>query len=228
MAATVVRKSGVIVPAQLGWRQRLAAKLVVAFLRAAMKTWRHAWIEPIEKLKIDGPVIFCVWHNRLPLALSSYHDPTVATWPYEGLAAMISASRDGSFLSHIAEAFDVRPVRGSSSRRGPQALLEAVTWMEKKHSIVITPDGPRGPLYHIHEGIIVLAQLTGRPIIPTSNYAAWKIRLRSWDRFQIPLPFSRCDLRYGDPIYVPREASDAEREQLRLRLREAMLAITRD
>lgn len=228
MAATVVRKSGVIVPAPLGWRQRLAANLVAAFLRVAMKTWRCVWVEPVEQLKIDGPVIFCVWHNRLLLSLRSYQVPVIATWPYDGVAAMISASRDGSFLAHIAEAFNVRPIRGSSSRRGPQALLEAVSWMEKNHSIAITPDGPRGPVYHVHEGIILLAQLTGRPIIPVSNYAGWKIRLRSWDRFQIPLPFSPCRLQYGQPFLVPREATEAERERLRVSLQELMLSITRD
>ena len=228
MAATVMKKSGVIVPPPLPWVKRMAARVVIGFLRVTMKTWRHRWIEPLEELKVDGPVIFCVWHNRLPMALGSYQNPIFQTWPHEGVCGMISASRDGSFLAQVAEAFDVQPVRGSSSRRGPQALLEAVTWMEKKRSMVITPDGPRGPMYHVHEGIILLAQLTGRPIIPTSNYVAWKIRLRSWDRFQIPLPFARCELRHGEPIWVAREASEAEREQLRVKLRETMLSLTRD
>lgn len=227
MAASVMRKSGVIVPTPLAWHKRLAAQMVISLLRGTMATWRHHWIEPFENLKVDGPAIFCIWHNRLPLALGSYRSPVFKGWPHEGMCAMISASRDGSFLSAVAEAFDVQPIRGSSSRRGPQALLEAVTWI-KKRSIAITPDGPRGPMYQIHDGIIVLAQLSGRPIIPTSNYVAWKLRLKSWDRFQIPLPFARCDLRYGDPLWVPREISDTDREDLRRELQRRMLAITRD
>ncbi len=141
---------------------------------------------------------------------------------------MISASRDGGLVASVVERFGVQPIRGSTSRRGPQALLEATTWMERQYSIVITPDGPRGPVYEVQEGIILLAQLTGRPIIPTSNFTRWKIRLRSWDRFQIPLPFAFCQSYYGEPIWVPREAAEAEREQLRAKLQAAMRAITRD
>jgi len=228
MAATAVRKSGVIVPTPLAWRKRLAASLVVALLRVSIKTWRCVWLNHEHYPEAAGPVIYCVWHNRLPLALASYDESLRARWPDEGVGAMISASRDGSFLSAVAEAFGVQPIRGSSSRRGSQALLEATTWIEKKYSVVITPDGPRGPMYEVHDGILLLAQLTGRAIIPTSNYTRWKIRLRSWDRFQIPLPFARCELRYAAPICVPRDATDAEREQLRQQLQKSMLAITRD
>ena len=73
-----------------------------------------------------------------------------------------------------------------------------------------------------------LAQLTGRPIMPVSYSLNWKIRVKSWDRFQIPLPFSRCEMIYAKPIYVPREATDAEREQLRLQLETELRAISRD
>ena len=100
--------------------------------------------------------------------------------------------------------------------------------MERDYSIVITPDGPRGPVFRIQEGIMHLAQLTGRPIIPTSNFTRWKICFRSWDRFQIPLPFAPGQLYYGEPIWVPQNATDAEREELRAQLESAMRAITRD
>lgn len=223
-----MKKSGVVVPVALSWQKRAAAKLLAMALRLAMTTWRRRWLDTAEFPETRGPVIFCVWHNRLPLALASYDKFAQSRWPSEGLGAMISASRDGSFVSAVAEAFGVQPIRGSSSRRGAQAMLEEITWMEKKYSIVKTPDGPRGPMYDMKAGIILLAQLSGRPIIPISNYAAWKIRLRSWDRFQIPLPFSRCDLRFGAPLWVPREAEDAEREELRLELKRRMLAITKD
>jgi len=80
----------------------------------------------------------------------------------------------------------------------------------------------------VQDGIISLAQLSGRPIVPFSARVRWKICLRSWDRFQIPLPFARCEMRHGAPIYVPREASDAECEALRQQLENAMRAITID
>jgi lysophospholipid acyltransferase (LPLAT)-like uncharacterized protein len=107
-------------------------------------------------------------------------------------------------------------------------LLEATTWMERRYNVVMTPDGPRPPVYQIQKGIIDLAKLTGRPIIPVSNFTRWKIRLGSWDRFQIPLPFARIECYYGDPIRVPRDATEDQREELRAKLAAAMSAITKD
>jgi lysophospholipid acyltransferase (LPLAT)-like uncharacterized protein len=173
-------------------------------------------------------VIYCIWHNRLPLGIASYDKFIRLKWPAAGLVAIISASRDGSTIAAIASSFGIATIRGSTSRRGPQALLEATTWLEKGYSVVITPDGPRGPAYRVQEGIIKLAQLTGRPIIPISNYARWKVRLNSWDRFQIPLPFARCEIRHGEPMRVARETSDAQRAQLCRQLEEAMMRLTQD
>jgi lysophospholipid acyltransferase (LPLAT)-like uncharacterized protein len=220
--------SGVVVPLPMPWHRRLAAVVASQLLRLCFKTWRFHWPEANSPPECKGAVIFCVWHNRLPAALASYDDFAQRRWPAKGLAAMISASRDGSLVANVAERFGVQPIRGSTSRRGPQALLEATNWMERDYNIVITPDGPRGPVYRIQEGIINLAQVTGRPIIPTCNFTRWKIRLRSWDRFQIPLPFARGHCYHGKPVWVPRDASEAEREKLRATLESSMLAITRD
>jgi len=220
--------SGVVMPRPLPWHLRLAALLSATLLWLCLKTWRVRWHDAEAFTETKGPVIFCVWHNRLPVALASYNGFARLRWPCKGLAAMISASLDGGFLARVAQRFGVQPIRGSTSRRGPQALLEATTWLERGYSIVITPDGPRGPVYRIQQGIIHLAQLTGRPIIPTSNFTRWKIRLRSWDRFQIPLPFARCHAYRGEAILVPRDASEAQREQLRAELESAMRGITRD
>jgi lysophospholipid acyltransferase (LPLAT)-like uncharacterized protein len=228
MAAILRRSSDIVVPQPLAWHRRLAAFLLTCLFRVCLWTWSCHWEDTATDPEPKGPIIFCVWHNRLPLALASYDDYARSKWPGSGLAAMISASRDGGLVANVAERFGIQAVRGSTSRRGPQALLEATRWMERNFSIVITPDGPRGPVYQVQEGIIQLAKLTGRPIIPTSNFAGWKICLKSWDRFQIPLPFARCELRRGPPIWVPREASDEECEQLRLKLEHSMLAITRD
>ena len=141
---------------------------------------------------------------------------------------MVSASKDGGFLTGILECFTVQPVRGSSSRRGAQALLELSTWAERGYDLAITPDGPRGPCYVVQEGVMSLAQLTGLPIVPVSYSVNWKIRVKSWDRFQIPLPFARCEMIYAKPIWVPREATDAEREKLRLQVLETELLATSD
>ena len=128
----------------------------------------------------------------------------------------------------MLERFGVQPVRGSSSRRGPQALRELTTWARRGYDLAITPDGPRGPCFVVQDGIIALAQLTGMPIVPVSYQLGWKIRLKSWDRFQIPLPFSRCEMFFEKPIRVPRDASESDRETLRLQLEQALKSISKD
>jgi lysophospholipid acyltransferase (LPLAT)-like uncharacterized protein len=229
MAAPANKKpDGLVVPRQLTWRRKLAAMAVLALMRLLMKSWRLYWKDADRCPVVPGPVIFCTWHNRLALAMAANGDFVRQKWPSAGLCAMISASRDGAFLAHLVEAYGVVPIRGSTSRRGPQALLEATTWMEKNYSIAITPDGPRGPAYKVQEGVIHLAQLTGCPIIPMSNYTRCKITCRSWDKFQIPLPFARCEFRWGRPIRVPRDATPETREQARLDLEKKMMEITTD
>jgi hypothetical protein len=107
-------------------------------------------------------------------------------------------------------------------------LLELTSWAERGYDLAITPDGPRGPRYVVQEGVMALAQLTGLPIIPFGFYAHRKIQIKSWDRFQIPLPFSRCDLNLGKPIYIPRAATDAERETLRQQVEQTLKSISLD
>jgi lysophospholipid acyltransferase (LPLAT)-like uncharacterized protein len=122
----------------------------------------------------------------------------------------------------------VQPVRGSTSRRGPQALLELTTWAERGYDLTITPDGPRGPCYQIQEGVMSLAQVTGLPVVPVAFNVNWKLRVKSWDRFQIPLPFTRCEVVVGRVMRVPAETTDAERESLRQQLEAELRAISRD
>ena len=173
-------------------------------------------------------IIFSIWHNRLALSLVMYHRYVVRFAPERRMAAMVSASRDGGLLARILEHFSVRPVRGSSSRRGAQALRELAAWGQRGYDLAITPDGPRGPCYNVQEGVISTAQLTGLPIVPASYHLNWRIRLKSWDRFQVPLPFARCRITTGPIMRVPREATEAERETLRRQLEQTMNAITED
>jgi hypothetical protein len=224
------RSSGVVVPHSPRWYQRLAAWLVFLFIRGISATIRYR-LDDRSGFFTGGPpgtAIYCVWHNRLALCLKLYYGFGRPLNPTAGLAAMVSASKDGAFLAAILERFNVQPVRGSSSRRGPQALLELTTWAERGYDLAITPDGPRGPCYVVQEGIMSLAQITGLPILPASYYLSWKYRPKSWDRFQIPLPFARCDIRVAKPIRVPRDASDTEREKIRLQLENTLKELSTD
>ncbi len=223
------RASGVVVPQPVKWHRRLAASLVYWLIRAVALTLRYRWEYQREVLQESNrPMIFAIWHNRLPLSPIFYLDYARRFREPPGMAAIVSASKDGGVVARILEDFGVQPVRGSSSRRGPQALLELTTWAERGYDLAITPDGPRGPRYVVQPGAIALAQLTGRPLVAVSYEVSWKICVRSWDGFQIPLPFSRVVMRTGEPFQVPREATDEEREALRLELENRLKALTVD
>ena len=202
----------------LGWVVANAMRLLAATLR-----YRVNGGSGPAKLS-DGPVIFALWHNRLGLCMKVYESFVRPQHPHDHLAALISASKDGAFLAAILQNFGVQPVRGSSSRRGAQALLELASWAKRGYDLAVTPDGSRGPRYVVQEGVMALAQVTGLPIVPYSCQLGWKIRVKSWDGFQIPLPFAHCEMTFGELIRVPRRATGAEREQLREQLGAALLA----
>jgi lysophospholipid acyltransferase (LPLAT)-like uncharacterized protein len=223
-------KSGVVVPHKLNWKQRLSVFGVFVLLRVVMSTVRCRLRACSEFFAPDAvsPAIFCLWHNRLASCIKVLEQHRRPHNSGAGMAALVSASRDGAFLAGILEQFHIQPVRGSSSRRGAQALLELTTWAERGYDLTITPDGPRGPRYQIHDGIISLAQMTGLPLVPVALNLNWKVQLKSWDRFQIPLPFARCEIVVGNILRVPRDISDAERELLRRQLETEMRAISKD
>jgi len=222
------RISGVVVPHEPTAIQRLGGLLVFVLLRSLAMTIRFNWDNCASMINhpLAGPMIFCIWHNRLGFCMEAYGKFKQSS-PRAGLAALVSASKDGGFLAAILQRFGVQPVRGSSSRRGPQALLELTTWADRGFDLAITPDGPRGPAHKVQEGVMALAQLTGLPIVPFSCHAAWKIQLKSWDKFQIPLPFTRCQMNVGEPIFIPREISEAAREILRQRVEATLNELSR-
>ncbi len=230
MAQPVKKSSAVVVPHKPKWYQRVAAWFIYAAIQTVSVTLRYRWTDNSGVFEGQGPGagIYCVWHNRLVLCMKAYYGYIKKHNHSSGLAVMVSASKDGGFLSGVLECFGVEPVRGSSSRRGHQALRELTTWAKRDYDLAITPDGPRGPCYVVQDGIISLAQLTGMPIVPVTYNLGWKIRLKSWDRFQIPLPFSRCEMVYEKPVRVPRGATEADREKLRLELENKLKGISRD
>jgi lysophospholipid acyltransferase (LPLAT)-like uncharacterized protein len=223
------RVSGVVVPNAPTRLQRVVAWLVGTALKLLAATLRYRVNGRSGPFELPSePLIFALWHNRLALCMKLYRSFGRPERPDDRLAALISASKDGALLAALLENYRVQPVRGSSSRRGAQALVELTSWAERGYDIAVTPDGPRGPCYVMQPGVMTLAQLTGLPILPCSYQLNWKIRLKSWDRFQIPLPFARCDVFTGELIRVPRNASDADRDRLRQQLQEALVAITHD
>ena len=219
-----------VTPHPLKWYDRLAASLIYLLIESVSLTLRMRWDSDnfLAALPADQAAILCTWHNRLPLSLIVYRRYLGRMKQGHRLAGIVSASKDGGILARVFERFGGQPVRGSTSRRGPQALLELTSWAQKGYDLAITPDGPRGPRYVIQPGVIAVAQLTGLAIIPMCWEVKWKICLKSWDRFQIPLPFTRGIIRMGQPIYVSRDGSDQEREAVRLKLETELRKITVD
>ena len=229
-SAKRLRRSEIVVPHSPKWHQRLVAWLIWFTASAIAATIRFRIHDPhgFKDRHDFKQSIFCIWHNRLALCMKLYFAFGRKYPDTPGLAGLVSASKDGALLSAIFRRFGVQPVRGSSSRRGAQALVELNTWAERGYDLAITPDGPRGPQYVLAEGAITLAQITGLPLVPASYHLNWKIRLKSWDRFQLPLPFARCDVQLGKIFWIPRELSDTERDQFRDQVETELRAITRD
>jgi lysophospholipid acyltransferase (LPLAT)-like uncharacterized protein len=229
--AVATPKSGVVVPHKAKWYQRLAAVLIYLLIRCLAATIRFHWDDRSGCLRgnlSQTKLIFAIWHNRLALSLILYQRCVRAYSPERRMAGLVSASRDGGLLAEILEHFGVEPIRGSSSRRGAQALIELTSCAERGFDLAITPDGPRGPRYQVQEGVVTTAQVTGLPIIPVSYRLNWKIRLKSWDGFQIPLPFARCDVILEKPLAVPREISNEQRETFRKQLEKTLSENTHD
>jgi lysophospholipid acyltransferase (LPLAT)-like uncharacterized protein len=156
-------KSGVVIPHRAKWQQRLAARLIWLFVRGMAATIRFR-LEDRSGYFSSPPkeaLIFAAWHNRLALSLMLYEYYVRRPQPHRKLTCLVSASKDGGLLARVMELFNVEPTRGSSSRRGAQALRELVALGDRGYDIAITPDGPRGPCYVVRDGVIATAQLTG-------------------------------------------------------------------
>jgi lysophospholipid acyltransferase (LPLAT)-like uncharacterized protein len=118
---------------------------------------------------------------------------------------LISASVDGTAPAMLVGRIGGHVIRGSSTHTGARALRDYYeTIVKQEISPAITPDGPRGPVHEFKPGAVMLSQLTGKPILPISIAASHTWRLRTWDKFELPLPFSRVVIAYGEPVRMPR------------------------
>jgi lysophospholipid acyltransferase (LPLAT)-like uncharacterized protein len=150
----------------------------------------------------EAPVIVAFWHNRLALMPYCWPSPK----PFHML---ISGHPDGQLIAHAVSAFGIKTIAGSSTRGGGGAVRELVRKLKAGESIGITPDGPRGPAHIAQEGVIALARLSGAVILPAAVSVSNRIRLKTWDRLIIGLPFGRGAMVWGNPITVPRDGDAA-------------------
>ena len=199
-------------------RERLLALLGAALLRGLFATLRLRFDDRFGLLTEATPKssLFCFWHNRI-LGITFAFD---RLYPKNrlGVTVLTSPSRDGEILAQLVAAFGMGSVRGSSSRRGSRALLELVRLIRLGRDIAITPDGPRGPCYDFKPGAVIVARRTRAPMILVGAEFTSSWRLRSWDRFHLPRPFSRVRMRCE--IIEPEQLADrvAGMELVRSRL----------
>ena len=206
-----------------GWRARWLIAVGFRLLQLWARTLRY---EIDDRLGVVGkPInenyIAALWHNRL--LLISYVLKRFT--PHRPGAGLISASRDGDLVTDLTERFGFDVVRGSSSRLGASAIFELTAVLASGRDVLITPDGPRGPAYDLGPGIIFLAQKSGAAVVPINmEYSAYW-RVKSWDKFILPRPFSKVRVIFGQPHHVKSTRTPDEFEAERLRLQNAMMAL---
>jgi lysophospholipid acyltransferase (LPLAT)-like uncharacterized protein len=198
------------------WPARLLIATGFGLYRLWARTLRLQVEDPHDVVAFvkQQPVIFAIWHNRL-LMLPRVFDPSFPTRQSYGL---ISASRDGDLIARFIERSGYGTIRGSSSRKGVIALRQLVETLRADGNVLVTPDGPRGPVYQVSQGIVFLAQKSGAPIVPIHMEYSSAWRLKSWDRFVVPRPFAKLRAIVGAPISIaPLERPEQfEAEQFRL------------
>lgn len=199
-----------------GFKVWLVGILAAWLIRVVCFTLRIRIEDPggILKKAPDAPLIWLIWHNRIfvmPYIYRKYLKKRKG-------AVLTSASGDGEIIARVVARFGGDSVRGSSSKRGKAAFREMVERVNGGEDMVITPDGPRGPKYVLQAGAVRLAQATGAKIFPTYAVYEKAWRLKSWDRFHIPKPFSKVKVTLGEFVTVEKteEPEDFEAERMRV------------
>jgi len=151
--------------------------------------------------------ILCFWHGRIMMAPYCWDKNAP-------INMLISDHQDGQLIARTVSHFGIKTVVGSTSKGGVKAVREMVKWIKGGEYVGITPDGPRGPRMRSSEGAVVVARLSGVPLIPVSFSTSRGKNLRSWDRFLVAKPFGRGVFVWGEPIYVGRDNVDQARKDL--------------
>ena len=202
------------------WQSRAALLLGTGLLHAIARTWRYRVIngEALAKARASGRgFVFSLWHGQLLPLLWHHRD--------QGVIVLISEHRDGELVARAAASLGYDLIRGSTTRGGGRALISLVRVLQEGKEVAVTPDGPRGPARKYAPGALVAAQRSNALILPVVAVADRAWRLKSWDRFLIPKPFSRVTVAYGEPAAVPADnprAAAAQAERFEELMRDAL------
>lgn len=184
--------------------------------------WRFVGKEHFDALyDSKHPAILAFWHGRLLIAPYSWRKP----YPFKML---ISGHRDGELIAYAVKHLGIDWIRGSSSKGGAGAFRQMIKALRNNEWVGITPDGPRGPRMRATDGVINMARLSGAPILPLGCGIESGKLLQTWDRFLIPMPFSKGVLIWGEPLRVPKEADETMINDLREILEERISELSRE
>jgi lysophospholipid acyltransferase (LPLAT)-like uncharacterized protein len=186
----------------IGWIGYVAIQIIGRTIR-----WQSEGDSHLDDIYKSGHrAIFTFWHGRI--------FPATYYWRDRGIVVMTSMNRDGETIAQCIQRFGYGAARGSSSRGGFRALAEMAREIRKGRDCAFTIDGPRGPKYVAKQGPVLLALKTGAAIFCFHISMKRKIQLKSWDEFQIPLPFTRAFVVKAAPIWVPANSSEAHLRDL--------------
>lgn len=203
--------------------------VVVAYCVGRFLWWSTRMQPPIglerarEAVREHRSLIPAYWHQHMLYGVRALLDLQP-----EGLKLgfLISPSVDGAAPSMLVQRIGGHVIRGSSTHTGARALRDYYeTIVKQQISPAITPDGPKGPVHEFKPGAVLLAQLTGKPILLVSVAASRTWRFRTWDRFELPLPFSRVQIAYGEPVRVPRVLNADAIARLQLEMADRLQAL---
>jgi lysophospholipid acyltransferase (LPLAT)-like uncharacterized protein len=191
----------------------LAIRALGATARFRVEGWEH-W----EEANRGGPPVMAFWHEQI--FLTTYY------FRQRRIVVMTSRSFDGEYIARFIQRFGYGAARGSSTRGGVGALVEMARLVRRGCPAGFTVDGPRGPRRVAKTGALLLAKKTGRPVLPFAVCPERFWRLGSWDRLQIPRPFTPAVVRLAPPIHVPADADERALEALRAELQSALEALS--
>lgn len=192
----------------------VAPRLAFVIIELLSRTMRIEVIgeeRPRDLWGVGRHVILAFWHDQLFLMTKGYRGP--------GAKILISASTDGELIARTMHCFGFGAIRGSSSRGGRKAFRELLGMASEPVDLVLTPDGPKGPRHQVKDGVVQLARLSARPVVPLAFACSRGHRFASWDRFLLPYPFARGVFSYGEPLYFGETDTP---ESFRARVQQAM------
>ena len=182
-------------------------------------TWRVKWDgteELREAKKASNKILYAFWHSRL-LGLCYAHR-------FQGVGIMVSKSFDGEWITRLVRKLGYKTYRGSASRDGASGLLEMIK-EPPDGDLALTVDGPRGPVEEVKSGVVTLASKGAFPVVPITIIAEKAWRLKSWDRFMVPKPFSAITVLRGPHIVVPPDITKDQLEKYRTEIEKAIAGL---